>query len=111
MSLDRRFQEYFSALDRSGHQDRCYLCRRTPSEVKAFFGFREDGTAVDADRYGLEDVVLEELDIMSYRASRPVCAICQLNLDSIFLSEEGSILGRVLREMREERDRLWPASE
>ena len=28
MTIDKRFQEYFDALDRSGDADRCYLCRR-----------------------------------------------------------------------------------
>ena len=44
MSLHERFSEYFSALERSGGEDRCFLCRRTPADVKQFFGFREDGT-------------------------------------------------------------------
>ena len=43
MALDDKFQEYFSALDRAGGEDRCYLCRRTSKEVQHFFGFAEDG--------------------------------------------------------------------
>ena len=39
MAIEERFQEYFAALDRAGHKDRCWLCCRTPAEVKAFFGF------------------------------------------------------------------------
>ena len=111
MSLDRRFQEYFAALDRSGNEDRCYLCRRTPADVKAFFGFDEDGVPIDADVFGLEDVVMEKLDIMSYSGLRPVCAVCQLNLDAIFLLGEHDTLRLVLRQMEEQRDRLWPADE
>lgn len=108
MSIDRHFQEYFDALDRSGNEDRCFLCRRSPSEVKAFFGFHEDGTPLAAEEYGLEDVVLEKLDIMSYRAPRPVCAVCQLNFDAIFLSENGhATLRTLLHAMEHERDRLW----
>jgi len=34
MGVDDKFLEYFSALDRAGHADHCYLCRRTPAEVK-----------------------------------------------------------------------------
>ena len=30
-----------AALDRAGQKDRCYPCRRTPAEVKLFFGFDE----------------------------------------------------------------------
>lgn len=110
MTLDRQFQQYFDALERAGNEDRCFLCRRTPAEVKAFFGFHEDGTPIDADKYGIEDVVLDpQLDIMSYKGARPVCAVCQLNLDSILLSDEGAtLLKRVLHELEHERDKLWP---
>jgi len=109
MTLDRQFQQYFAALDRAGNEDRCFVCRRTPSEVKAFFGFNEDGTPIDAGKYGIEDVVLDpELDIMSYQGSRPICAVCQLNFDSIFLSEDGStLLRKILWELEHERERLW----
>ena len=108
MTIDGRFQEYFGALDRSGDEDRCFLCRRTPADVKLFFGFHEDGTPIDAETHGLEDVVLGDLDIMSYRGTRPVCAVCQLNFDAIFLAEkERAVLRRVLFEMEHERDRLW----
>jgi len=107
--LDQSFQEYFTALERAGNEDRCFLCRRSPAEVKAFFGFREDGTPIDPERYGIEDVVIDpELDIMSYRGTRPICAVCQLNFDTIFLAGNGrSTLNRVLGEMETDRDRLW----
>jgi hypothetical protein len=110
MGVDDSFHDYFRALDRSGQEDRCFLCRRSPSDVKHFFGFNEDGTPIDADHYGLEDVALDApLDIMSYRGTRPICAVCQLNFDAIFMAENGEeILIRVLREIREERERLWP---
>ena len=107
-SLDKAFNEYFEALERTGNEDRCFLCRRAPAEVKEFFGFHEDGTPVEAARYGLEDVILERLDIMSYRGSRPVCAVCQLNFEMIFLSGERETLEELLTEMETERDRLWP---
>ena len=110
MTLDKEFQDYFRALERVGNEDRCFLCRRSPADVKAFFGFNEDGTPIDADAYGIEDIVLDpRLDIMSYRGKRPVCAVCQLNFDTIFLSGNGrDVLKDVLREVEEERDRLWP---
>jgi len=108
VALEQEFQEYFAALDRVGNKDRCYLCCRTPAEVKRFFGFEEDGTPMDAAQYGIEDVVLAKLDVMSYRGARPVCAVCQLNHDSIFLLEEHGILNELRRQMEEERDRLWP---
>ena len=76
MTLDRQFHEYFRALDRAGNDDRCFICRRSPADVKAFFGFHEDGTPIDADSYGIEDVVLDpKIDIMSYLGTRPVCAL------------------------------------
>lgn len=106
--LDEEFQRYFSALDRAGGEDRCFLCRRTPAEVKGFFGFDEDGVPQKADEYGIEDVVLEETDIMSYRGHRPVCAVCQLNFETIFMAGKEEDLTRVLRQVKEERDRLWP---
>ena len=109
MGLEDQFQEYFSALDKTRGQDRCYLCCRTPAEVKRFFGFDEDGTALEAEEYGLEDVVLEPLDVMSYRGVRPICAVCQLNLDAIFLLGEDEILRRVMQEMSDKRDDLWPS--
>lgn len=109
--LDDEFQRYFSALDRAGGKDRCYLCRRTPSEVKAFFGFDEDGVPSEAAEFGLEDVVLESTDIMSYRGHRPVCAVCQLNFDALFLLGEEDDLLTLLREVRDERDKLWPPGE
>lgn len=108
MSIDKHFYEYFAALDRAHNEDRCFLCRRSPAEVKLFFGFHEDGTPLEAEALGLEDVVLTSLDIMSYRGTRPVCAVCQLNLDTIFLAENGhGVLRRVLHEMEHERERLW----
>jgi hypothetical protein len=108
MSLDSHFHEYSAALDRAGNEDRCFLCRRSPAEVKLFFGFLEDGTPIDAEAHGIEDIVLTSLDIMSYRGSRPVCAVCQLNLDTIFLAENGhAVLRRVLYEIEHERERLW----
>jgi hypothetical protein len=110
MALDERFHEYFQALDRARGEDRCYLCRRSSADVKRFFGFEEDGVPLEAEEFGLEDVVLAELDIMSYRGLRPVCAICQLNLDAIFALGEHPILERVLDEMENRRDHLWPKS-
>jgi len=110
MTLDREFHEYFEALERAGNEDRCFLCRRSPSDVKAFFGFHEDGTPIDADRYGIEDVVLDpQLDIMTYRAERPICAICQLNYDAICMSDNGkTVLASLRKQMEEKRDELWP---
>jgi hypothetical protein len=110
MALDARFQEYFAALDRAGGEDPCYLCRRTPAEVKRFFGFGEDGVPLEAQHYGLEDVVLEPTDIMSYRGTRPVCAGCQLNLDATVISGDVEVRRRLLDEMLRERERLWPES-
>lgn len=112
MSLDREFHAYFSALERAGNEDRCFLCRRSPAEVKLFFGFLEDGTPLEAATYGIEDVALDApLDIMSYHGTRPVCAVCQLNFDTIFLADNGhAVLARVLHEMEHQREALWPAS-
>ncbi len=109
MSLEGRFQEYFAGLDRASDKDRCWLCCRSPAEVKRFFGFEEDGTPLDAKAYGIEDIELPEGDVMSYRGTRPVCAVCQLNLDAIFLLGEHAVLAQVVREMEEERERLWPS--
>jgi hypothetical protein len=110
MTLDDDFQQYFDALDRTGNEDRCFLCRRTPADVKLFFGFHEDGTPVDADQYGIEDVALDsKVDIMSYHGVQPVCAVCQLNFDTIFLADRGhTVLRTLLREMEHEREKLWP---
>ena len=106
--LDKQFQEYFEALDRSRGQDRCYICRRTAAEVKAFFGFDEDGIPTEAQNFGLEDVVLEKTDIMSYRGLRPVCAVCQLNFDAIFMLSEHDVLRGLQEEMEHDREKLWP---
>jgi hypothetical protein len=112
MAIEQRFQEYFAALDRAGNKDHCYVCRRTPAEVKRFFGFHEDGTPIDAAQFGIEDVVLApKLDVMSYRGLRPVCAVCQLNFDSIFMLEEHDTLRRVIAEMEQRRAELWPDGE
>ncbi len=108
MGIDNVFQQYFDALDRSGNEDRCYLCRRTPADVKAFFGFDEDGIPLAAEEFGLEDVVLDKLDIMSYSGLRPVCAVCQLNFDAIFMLEDHKTLRTVLDQMENQRDHLWP---
>lgn len=107
-SIADRFQEYFAALDRAGNRDHCWLCRRTPAEVKRFFGFDEDGVPIDAGEHGLEDVVLEEADIMSYRGLRPVCAVCQLNYDAIFALGEHEVLRELVHDMEEKREFLWP---
>jgi hypothetical protein len=111
MGVDGSFQDYFAALDRAGGEDRCYLCRRTPADVKAFFGFDEDGTPLEAQEFGLEDIVLERQDVMSYRGLRPVCAVCQLNLDAIFALGDHETLSRVLEEMETRREHLWPREE
>ena len=108
MSIVDHFQEYFAALDRAGNADHCYLCRRTSADVKQFFGFDEDGVPLRAHEYGLEDVVLEEAEIMSYRGLRPVCAVCQLNYDAIFLLREHAVLRGLVEQMETERERLWP---
>jgi hypothetical protein len=109
MTLDHQFQQYFEALERAGNEDRCFLCRRSPADVKAFFGFHEDGTPIDPSKYGIEDVVLDPtLDIMSYSGTRPLCSVCQLNFDTILLADNGrEVLARVLRELEHERDKLW----
>lgn len=109
--LDKDFQEYFNAMDRAGGEDRCYICRRTPAEVKAFFGFDEDGVPMHAEEFGLEDVVLGATDIMSYRGDRPVCAVCQLNVDMLAMLGEEQLFRRVLNQMRDERERLWPSGD
>jgi len=111
VALDRHFQDYFAALDRAGGEDRCFLCRRSAAEVKAFFGFGEDGTPIDAEHLGLEDIVLSKLDIMSYRGLRPVCAVCQLNHDALALGGGREIAERLRDEMFKRRDHLWPAPE
>jgi len=108
VSLVPEFERYFDALERAGGVDCCWLCRRPPAAVKAFFGFHEDGHPIDAERYGIEDVVLERMDVMSYVGPRPICAVCQLNVDSIELAGEGAVLRELLRMMRDERERLWP---
>jgi hypothetical protein len=37
-----------------------------------------------------------------------VCAVCQLNLDTILMSEEGpALLRKILWELEHERERLW----
>lgn len=108
MSLDEEFQRYFDAVDRAGGADHCYLCRRTAAEVKAFFGFDEDGVPTHAAEFGLEDVVLEPTDIMSYRGLRPICAVCQLNFDALFALGEGDVLLDLLGQLRDQRDELWP---
>ena len=109
-SIDKHFQEYFASMDHAG-DDRCYLCRRTPSDVKTFFGFNEDGTPIDADEYGIEDVVLYKLDIMSYKGTRPVCAVCQLNFEMIYMTGDHAVLGKLLSEIENEREMLWPGDE
>lgn len=109
MALEQKFQEYFAGLDRAGNKDRCYLCCRTPAEVKRFFGFAEDGTPLDAAEYGIEDVVLDVLDVMSYRGVRPVCAVCQLNFDGIFLLGEHETVRQLQAEMEHARESLWPS--
>ena len=104
--IEDEFQTYFDAV--GDGPDRCYLCRRTPAEVKHFFGFDESGEPLEAAAHGLEDIVLEKMDIMSYRGERPVCAVCQLNMDAIALLDEMPVLRELSRQMREEREKLWP---
>lgn len=111
MSLDDEFARYFSAMDRAGGADRCFLCRRTGSEVKAFFGFQEDGTPQSPEDHGIEDVILEDADILSYRGERPVCAVCQLNIDTIHALGEEDVMRRLMRTMETSRDELWPPRE
>jgi len=112
MAIEKRFLEYFEALDRSGDQDRCFLCCRTGADVKAFFGFHEDGTPIDAGAYGIEDVVLPpRQDVMSYRGTRPVCAVCQLNFDAIFLAGDKPVVAQLLEAMETRREDLWPDEE
>lgn len=111
MTLDKKFQEYFSALDRAGGEDRCYICRRTAKEVKHFFGFDEDGEPFDIELFGLEDVSLAGVDILSYLGRRPVCAVCQLNVDAISAVGEEDVLDHLIGEMKTRREHLWPHDE
>lgn len=106
MPLEDEFQRYFHAV--GDGQDRCYLCRRSPKEVKVFFGFDEDGIPLNATTHGLEDVVLEKMDIMSYRGLRPICAVCQLNVDAISALGEEDVFEQVISKMRHGREDLWP---
>jgi hypothetical protein len=108
MSIEKRFQEYFEALERSGNKDRCWICCRTPADVKRFFGFEEDGTPLEAAQFGIEDVEPGEQDVMSYRGVRPVCAICQLNMDAISALDEKHLLLSLLDQMETHRAELWP---
>jgi hypothetical protein len=64
-----------------------------------------------AEEFGLEDVVLGATDIMSYRGDRPVCAVCQLNVDMLAMLGEEQLFRRVLNQMRDERERLWPSGD
>ena len=107
-AIDKKFQEYFQALDRTGGEDCCFICRRTPADVKRFFGFDEDGVPLEQGRFGLEDIVLDQLDIMSYRGLRPVCAVCQLNHDGLTALGEHETVRRVMDEMEHRREHLWP---
>ena len=109
MSLEGEFQRYFRSI--GDGPDRCYLCRRTPAEVKRFFGFDEDGEPLEDAAHGREDGVREPIDIMSYRGPRPVCAVCQLNMDTIALLDEVETLRELGRMMREDRQTLWPDGE
>ncbi len=54
---------------------------------------------------------LTEVDIMSYRGRRPVCAVCQLNVDAIAALDEKDVLDHVLQEMTTRREHLWPHDE
>ena len=63
---------------------------------------------LDADLYGIEHVDIGEIDIMSYRGRRPICAICQLNVDAISAVDEGDVLNHVIEEMKVRREHLWP---
>ena len=45
---------------------------------------------------------------MSYRGPRPVCAVCQLNVDAISALGEEAVFTQVVTRMRENRDDLWP---
>ena len=53
-------------------------------------------------------VVSNPLDVMSYRGVRPVCAVCQLNFDGIFLLGEQDTVRELHGEMEHARERLWP---
>jgi hypothetical protein len=61
-----------------------------------------------AGEFGLEDVSLDETDIMTYRGERPLCAICQLSFDAIFALGERRVIDRLIDEMEQNRDYLWP---
>ena len=45
---------------------------------------------------------------MSYRGERPVCAVCQLNFDAVFLAGDRPVVARLLDEMEQSREDLWP---
>ena len=47
---------------------------------------------------------------MSYRGARPVCAVCQLNIDAISALGENEVHSEVIQRMRERRDDLWPGA-
>jgi len=39
---------------------------------------------------------------------RPVCAVCQLNFDALFLLGEHEVLRELFSEMENKREHLWP---
>ena len=51
------------------------------------------------------------VDTISYRGAHPVCAVCQLNFDSIFLLGDHETLRRVLDEVENRRELLWPGED
>lgn len=106
MSLQRDFDQDFVFAGHGLH--RCYLCCRAPAEVKRFFGFDQDGEPVDAEAHGIENVMLERLDIMSQAGPHPVYAACHLNTDTISILGEDHALRELGRWIREERGRLGP---
>ena len=61
MSLEKEFQQYFAALERAGNEDVCFLCRRSPAEVKRFFAEELDDDIGDLKAELVVDYCMREI--------------------------------------------------
>ncbi len=111
MAIDQSFHDYFVSARSRGRRGPLLPVPAHTGRGQVVFGFGEDGTPLNSEKFGIEDITLERQDVMSYLGLRPVCAVCQLNHDALFAMGEHEVLERVAREMEHKREDLWPGPE
>ncbi len=107
--IEKLFQEYRSALRKTGGRDQCFICCRGSDEVYEFLRQK-----IEAAHYiypeHLEQMLrdlqsVEPFSLLCYRTERPVCLVCY---DQLAAEENYRIIDSMGAQIRKEKGALWP---